>query len=495
MLSMTDTQRVLSKSKTHGQGILIASVSVKKSPPFLKRIAGIGLAFWLLTATSGYSQTQPVTIPVEEFRQRRHAMLEQIPDGLLLLHARSVLVSELELYGHGFQQNPSFLYFTGLASVLNAILVLDGVNHESWLFVPTSMRGLAGSFKAAQVKPEGLSEQLLLDHVVAWDEFVAFMNQHLAARRDLTLYVDGSHWSPSPESNPPGLLAVADPYELWKQALLDKWPAVKLVSAKEMISELRLVKSAAEIQIIRQVAHSSALALLAGLRSLRPGKTQRQVEADIVAGCIAAGAEGPSFWPWVMSGPNAILPRPLESLVDYRHLNRVLQSGDLVRVDVGCDADFYKGDVGRTAPASGRFDDGQKETWELLLAAYHAGLNIMRDGTTRQEIEQTCRQAVAQRQAGLKTDLARKAAAKILEKSSEVLWHLHGSGLEPGEGRPTTLMAGMIIEFEPMFSVEGQAFYLEDMILVTQDGHEVLTKDLPYAPAELTAIILGGSTN
>jgi len=282
---------------------------------------------------------------------------------------------------------------------------------------------------------------------------------------------------------------VADPYVLWPQALHEAWPGLRIESGKTMIATLRLVKSPAEIAAIRKVARVSADALRAGLRSLRAGKTQRQVEADIVSACIEAGGEGPSFWPWVMSGPNAVLPKPLESFVDYHHLNRVMQAGDLVRVDVGCDADFYKGDVGRTAPASGKFDADQKETWELLVSAYQTAVASMRPGLTHAQIEETCRQTVARRQESLTRDLARKAAEKILAGSDDVLWHLHGSGLEPGEGRPDTLRTGMVIEFEPMFSVEGQAFYLEDMILITESGHEILTSGLPYSADELERII------
>jgi Xaa-Pro aminopeptidase len=68
---------------------------------------------------------------------------------------------------------------------------------------------------------------------------------------------------------------------------------------------------------------------------------------------------------------------------------------------------------------------------------------------------------------------------------------MHGSGLEPGEGRPDVLKAGMIIEFEPMFELDGQGYYLEDMILITPDGHEVLTPGLPYTAEEIEAAMRG----
>jgi Xaa-Pro aminopeptidase len=64
-------------------------------------------------------------------------------------------------------------------------------------------------------------------------------------------------------------------------------------------------------------------------------------------------------------------------------------------------------------------------------------------------------------------------------------WGIHGVGLEAAEGAPEILRAGMVVAFEPIFSVDGQGFYLEDMILVTKDGHEILTPGLPYAAREV----------
>ncbi len=201
--------------------------------------------------------------------------------------------------------------------------------------------------------------------------------------------------------------------------------------------------------------------------------------------CLDAGAEGPSFWPWVMTGPASAFPAPFESLVDYRHLNRTMRAGEVARVDVGCDADHYKGDVGRTAPVSGRFDAGQRETWELLIAAYRAGLAAIKDGVKSADVFAASLDAVRKRQPALTTPLGRKAADVLLAKEGLQFWGIHGVGLEAGEGAPETLAAGMVVAFEPIFSVEGQGFYLEDMLLVTKDGHEILTPGLPYSAEEI----------
>jgi Xaa-Pro aminopeptidase len=444
----------------------------------------------IFIAGSGLAQEK---IAPEEFHQRRQNLMARLADGILLQHARNLFANDDALFVHGFQQNPSFFYFTGLSSAVNAILAIDGAAKESWLFVPTSLPGLEKLLPQALIPPGRETEtKLLLEHVVPWEEFTSFIDRK-QQQSQLILYVDNSYWVPPPPSNPSGIAPISDTPLLWRNALSSRWPNAEIRSAREAIRALRVIKSPAEIDAIRRVAEVSAAALLAGLRALQPGKSQRQVEAEVVCGCIRAGGEGPSFWPWIMSGPNAVIPKPFESLVDYRHLNRLMQAGELVRVDVGCDVDFYKGDVGRTAPVSGRFSPEQRETWNLLINVYRAGLAVMRDGTRHEDVMSACRREAERQQPGLKTSLEKAAAKVLLDPNNRDTWHLHTSGLEPGEKFPGVLRAGMVIEFEPMFAVEGQAFYLEDMILITAAGCEILTKSLPYTADEIESAIAAHS--
>lgn len=425
-------------------------------------------------------------MPVEEFYWHRQNLLAQLPDGILLLHARNLFVNEDELVSHGFQQNPSFFYFTGLTSAVNAILALDGITKESWLFVPATLSGAEKWLPQALIAPGQASEKKWrLDHVVPWDEFAAFLDRR-QQQAPLTLYIDDSYWVPPPPSNPAGLQPISDTPVLWRNALAARWPQAEIRSAREMIAALRMIKSPAEIQTIRRVATASAAALLAGLRNLQPEKLQREVEAEVVCGCIRAGAEGPSFWPWIMSGPHAVIPKPFESLVDYYHLNRRMQAGELVRVDVGCDVDFYKGDVGRTAPVSGRFSPEQREVWNLLVNVYRAGVAAIRPGARHDDLIVAGRKEVERMKPSLQTALTKEAATVLLNPDNHSIWHLHTSGLEPGEKAPAGVFkTGMVLEFEPMFAIAGQAFYLEDMILVTSAGCEILTIGLPYTADEI----------
>lgn len=268
-------------------------------------------------------------------------------------------------------------------------------------------------------------------------------------------------------------------HALWRRALQEKFPNVTLGSAAETIRAMRWVKSDSEVAVLREVAKPSASALLAGLRAVEPGVRQRASELAVVFGCIEAGAEGPLFWPWTMSGPNAHSRNLVRSFYDYHHLDREMKAGELVRIDIGCDLGHYEGDVGRTGPVSGAFWPEQAEAWDLLIRAYRAGLAAMKAGVTHKELAEASRRAVRRAQPSLESEHA------PCSKAVTNLWHVHGVGIDAGEERLPRLEEGSVIAYEPGFSVGEDAYYLEDMILITVTGHEVLSAGLPYTAEEI----------
>jgi Xaa-Pro aminopeptidase len=263
-----------------------------------------------------------------------------------------------------------------------------------------------------------------------------------------------------------------------------------MASAEATIRALRWAKSPAEVEILREVARASAAALLAGIQAVQVGKSQRHSEVAVVRGCFEAGAVAPSFWPWTMSGPNAHLGNVVRSFFDYQHLNREMKNGELVRMDVGCALSHYEGDVGRTVPVSGKFNRDQRETLDLLVRAYRAGLGAMKGGAPLETVMESARSEVERARGTLQTEYARRAAAQLIAAPLRETWHIHGVGLDGGETGTDTIEAGSVIAFEPMFSVDEDAYYMEDMILVTEHGHEILTRGLPYTASEIEAAML-----
>jgi len=420
-----------------------------------------------------------------DFQARRRAAMDKCPDGIVLLHSNFGLKRWEE---SGFRQDPNFYYFTGLINA-QAILAIDGRERQSWLFVPPEERSLSGPFQGYNrvfLSPGKTTEgELNIEHVVQWGELIPFIESRRKVDSKLPIYLDSGGQTGAMMgrvSNPAGLAGVFNPHILWTDALRAKWPDLVVRDAFPILDEIRSVKSAGEIALLRKAAGVTADGFWTGVRSIGPGRTQRQVEGDVVRGCTEAGSDGASLWPWVRSGPYALGPALFTAFVDYHNLNRKMQVGELVRLDVGCDYEMYKGDFGRTIPVSGRFDEGQSETLDLLNGTYLAGLKVMKDGAPSSEVPKAAVEYIKEHQAGLKTPMAKKAAENALKQGS---WALHGLGVDMAEGRPKVFRAGNVVCFEPLFTADDQAFFVEDTILITPTGYEIINPPLPYSPIDI----------
>jgi len=409
--------------------------------------------------------------------------MAKLPDAMVLVSANWNIKHDAEM---GFRQNASFYYLTGLANQIGAVLLLDGPRTESTLFVADDHPGVQ-FFNATVRRTDSTAQSLGVTRVLNMDEFVSFVDRRLSGLRDIRVLVASE---PSLVSGVPGLRDFTGPGTGLRNALSDQWPNLQLAPLQPALYELRAVKSSAEIDLMREASRAAVEALTAGLRAVAPGKQQREVEVDIMAACLRAGADGVSWWPWAQTGPNAVFPKTFASFADYQHLNRVMQDGELARLDVGCEYGHYQSDVGRTVPVSGRWTAPQRETWNLLIAGYTAGLGVLRDGTHVDSVRSAFDEAIRRRQPELQTELAIAAAAILLDHNQSPFWQLHGVGLESAEPVAPVLRAGMVVAFEPMFVVESQGFYLEDLLLVTQNGYEVLTPNLPNTAREIEEAML-----
>jgi Xaa-Pro aminopeptidase len=432
----------------------------------LLAIVSIGFACW---ATSENSV-------VPERRQRAAAAFR---DGILLLHASS----ELDPAADGFRQNPFFYYFTGLGNTVGAVLAIDGKSGESWLFLPSNPPfARLGLQPEVQPGPEA-AKRLGMEHVVDWSELEGFLASHAGQAPPLYYADEQSRVAELPVN----LLTPKSPRApIWLQIILQRWPAFAATEAGERIETLMAVQSAEETAALRSAAKATVTALMAGMHAIRPGVSQRSVEAVVESACWSAGAHGSAFWPWAMAGDNAVFPRPFTSLARYDHLDQNMRAGDLVRLDVGCEQDHYTGDLGRTVPVSGHYDDDQRETWNIFVAAYHAGVLQLRDGVTVDQIFDAWRAELLRHRASAKTVLARHAIDSWSDRKSAPYWQVHTTNLMAG--RPVgPLRLGTTINFEPIVSVDGQGFFLEDMYLITRDGADLLTPGVPYSAEDIEA--------
>jgi Xaa-Pro aminopeptidase len=451
----------------------------------------LAFAACLLAGSAGahVGEAQPSGL-TSIFADRLARAYARLGNNLLIIRSNA---SPAPLTAAGFDQDPAFFYFTGAARLLGGILVLDGGTRRTELFVPADLPNDWRLFAPTQAQSSLSSSVLHVGRVSRWQAFAQYVDGRLTGVSPPTIYVDaggsagilGGSLSASVDS----LASLANAARAWRHLIQQRWPKADVRSDAGIVETLRAVKDSSEIAILRRVARASADAFLAGLPRFSPGRHQRDVEAAVVEACVRLGPGGISFWPWAMSGPNSAFPAPFTSLVDPQHLDRVMRTGEIVRFDIGCEIDHYMGDVGRTVPVSGTYSADQREVVDLLVAAYRSGIATILDGATIEAVVQASVDEVKRRTTALHTKLGREAAAVITRSGGIPFWQMHGIGLDAAEQLPDTLRAGMVLDYEPIFVVGGEGYYMEDMILVTNTKAEILTTGLPTTAAEIERVM------
>ncbi|MCB1893687.1 MAG: aminopeptidase P N-terminal domain-containing protein [Zoogloeaceae bacterium] len=266
---------------------------------------------------------------------------------------------------------------------------------------------------------------------------------------------------------------------------------------RALLDEMRLIKDASEIALMRRAAAISAEAHRQAMRTARPGVFEYEVEAVVEQAFRRAGAQAPAYPSIVASGANACV-------LHYVDNDRRIADGDLLLIDAGCELDGYASDITRSFPVDGRFTGAQRDIYELVLAAQQAAVRETRAGAPWNAPHDA---AVAILARGLiDLGLLRGSLDTVLENEDYRRFYMHRTGhwlgldvhdageyKQGGEWRP--LEVGMTLTIEPGCYVRPaddvpEAFWnigvrIEDDALVTADGCELITAAAPKTVAEI----------
>jgi Xaa-Pro aminopeptidase len=274
--------------------------------------------------------------------------------------------------------------------------------------------------------------------------------------------------------------------QMLKQAS-DKGGQFLLRPTGMVIAPLRRIKQPAEVATIRRAAAITAEGLKEAMRSAEPGLYEYQLQSIIEHVFTVNGARRPGFATIVGSGKNACI-------LHWSENTRRTEPGDLVVMDVGAEVDMYTADITRTMPISGTFTKRQRLLYETVLAANTAAIEMAGPGVTMQAINEKVAAVLGDGliQLGLAKDKA-DAASKLRRYYPHGL--SHSVGLEVHDpGSVATLEPGMIVTIEPGLYIpeESVGVRIEDDVLVTETGREVLTGAVPKAVAEVEALMKQG---
>jgi Xaa-Pro aminopeptidase len=275
----------------------------------------------------------------------------------------------------------------------------------------------------------------------------------------------------------------------------------RVQDVRALIDEMRLVKDAQELALMRRAARIAAAAHRRAMQQTRPGRHEYEIEAELLYEFRRNGAQFPAYSPIVAGGANSCV-------LHYVFNDAPLREGDLLLIDAGCELDGYASDITRTFPVNGRFGGAQRAAYEVVLAAQAAAMEKVRPGNAWNEPHDAAVQVLVDGMRELK--LLAGTREEILEKETYKRFYMHRTGHwlgldvhDAGEykrsGTWRALQPGMTLTVEPGLyirpagdvpeALHNIGIRIEDDVVVTEAGCEVITAEAPKGVAEIEALM------
>jgi Xaa-Pro aminopeptidase len=432
------------------------------------------------------------------FAERRQRFLAALPAGSLALFAAAPVAVRSGDVEYPYRQDNDFYYLTGFPEP-EASCLLDTADAERFTLFVRPRDPDRETWTGKRFGVEGACERFGAEAAHTVDRFDEVFAKRLDARERLyfTLGRDEA-------LNRRILEAVRR-----SQATRDRSgaPALGLLSPVDILHEMRLHKCPEELERMRRAVAISAVAHREALLAARPGAYEQEIEAAIDFAFRRLGATGPAYPSIVASGPNA-------TILHYTENCRRLEEGDLLLIDAGAEYDHYCADVTRTYPVGARFSDDQRRIYETVLAAQKAAIDEVAPGVTFEAVHDAALRVLVE---GLCTlGVLSVSVAEAVEKAAYRPFYMHRTSHWLGmdvhdvgkyrlENKSRILESGMVLTVEPglYFSaaVDGAAeryrgigIRIEDDVLVTASGHEVLTAEIPKQLAHLEELARARAT-
>jgi Xaa-Pro aminopeptidase len=433
----------------------------------------------------------------DEFKQRREQLLQTMGEGVAVIPTAPEAARNRDSH-YPYRFDSYFYYLTGFQEPESILFLIAGAEPKAILFC----------------RDKDMEREI-------WDGF-----RHGPAGAVETFGVDEAYSLSELETKAPLLIGNQDIlfYSLGADASWDtrvaKWltqlregarsgvtAPEAVVDVRKAIDKMRLVKSPFEIKLMQKsaqiaaAAHNRAMKYL-GVKKSKRKKMEYEVEAEFLHEFYRKGAQAPAYTSIVAGGANACT-------LHYNANNSQLNEGDLLLIDAGCELDGYASDITRTFPVNGTFSAVQKDVYELVLAAQMAAIEKVNTQNHWNAPHEAALDVLVQ---GLiDFGLCKGSKEAVIEKGSYRQFYMHRTGHwlgldvhDAGEyktknGDWRMLEAGNALTVEPGCYIRPadnvpEAFWnigirIEDDVLVTQAGHEVLTKDAIKTVADIEALM------
>lgn len=433
-------------------------------------------------------------ITAKEYQQRRQQLLAQMDENSIAIICTSPEYPRTQDCNHRFHANNNFYYLTGFDEPeAVAVLVPNRAEGEYILFnrVRDPNMEIWDGPRAGQA---GAVSDFLADQAFPIEDFESMMPNLLQGKQ--TLYYQFGFEG-----------EIDEKIKSWHQQLTLKMRAGvsvpnTIINITAMLNEMRLIKSPAEIQVMRKAGAINVEAHKRGMKMCVAGMTERQLYSEINYIYGQHGCMDLAYDPIVANGSNACI-------LHYFAGEPELKDGDLVLIDMGEEYQHYASDITRTFPVNGKFSEAQKAIYELVLDTQNTVIEMVKPGLSYTALQETTVQLITK---GLvKLGLLKGDIDNLIETKAYTAFYPHSAGHWMGldvhdvsaykvNGEPRQLEAGMVFTVEPGIYVQpdntdvdekwrGIGIRIEDNIVVTETGYENLTKNLPKTVTEIEALM------
>jgi len=418
----------------------------------------------------------------EEYASRREKLMDQIPDGLLILRGAASPCGSTQFY-----QYNDLMYLTGV-EIPDVVLVVNGIKRESALFFTISER---------HAKGEGIDLRLIRDprsvtgieHVLPLEDFNAFLDQSVKESGKIYVPFSANELMAEVSREKNVSLQQSMTEDEWDgretremqfvNILKEKYPGVSLMDCSPMIWDLRKIKSKAEIDMMRICGRIGVEAHKTFMKATGVNVTERSLANIFDFTCKEKGANGMAYNIIIMSDLN-------HAFGHYHRHDRTLKEGDFIILDAGPDYNYYDVDIPTTFPANGKFTPQQKESYELALLVHETCIQNYRPGITLADVGQQVKEVLVEN--GYDINNPR------FERWFKYGGYNHSIGMCVHDGMGTfagtdeVLQPGFVFALDIMTRADSvTSVRIEDTMLITEDGCEVLSAGLPRTVQEIEA--------
>ena len=428
-----------------------------------------------------------------EYAHRRNALLKQLPAGaVVIVQCAPVHIRNGDVE-HDYRQDSGFYYLSGMVEPDTTLVLSNSINGPRSIIFCRNKDKLQEIWHGRRLGLEAAPKVLMVDDAYASESL----------EQKLVELLDGA-------SQVVYSFSRGETFELVQRSLTKlrslsrqgKKCPMQLVDLAPVLDAMRLFKSVAEIDQMALACNISVAAHKRAMRACKVGMNEYQLAAELHHQFSMQGSQRVAYGSIVAGGENACI-------LHYTNNDQLLQDGDLVLIDAGCELDHYASDITRTFPVNGCFSEAQKIIYEIVLAAHEAALDCIKPGAVFTDMQDAAAKAITQ---GLiNVGLLTGTLEDNIKDQSYRKFYMHNIGHWLGmdvhdvgayklDGASRPLIAGMVTTVEPGIYIDpddmsiapqwrGIGVRIEDNILVTTQGYRNLTSHLPVSVTDIEMLM------